>query len=144
MSRRSMKLGLAALAFAATATTALAADVQGVWSMTNGKVTVKVAPCGGALCATIVGLKEPISKIDGKPKVDRENPDPKLRTRPLMGLPLLIGMKPSGDGQWKGAIYNPDDGKTYSATLKLDGNTMKVQGCVLSVLCKTNNFVRAN
>jgi uncharacterized protein (DUF2147 family) len=54
-------------------------------------------------------------------------------------------MKPVDDGQWKGAIYNPDDGKTYSATVRFDGDdSMKVKGCVLGVLCKTNNFVRIN
>ena len=114
----------------------------GTWSM--GKVTVKVTDCGGGLCGTIVGLKEPISKIDGKPKVDRENPDEAKRTRPLIGLPILIDMKPAGDAKWQGAIYNPDDGRTYSATVKLNGDTMKVQGCVASVFCKTNNFVRIN
>jgi uncharacterized protein (DUF2147 family) len=116
----------------------------GVWQMSNGKVTVKVSDCGGKLCATIVGLKNPISKIDGKPKVDRENPDPALRKRPVIGLSILIGMKPSGEGKWSGAIYNPDDGNTYSATMKLDGGTMKVKGCVVGVLCKTNDFVRVN
>lgn len=116
----------------------------GVWAMSNGKVTVQVSACGSLLCATIVRLKEPISKIDGKPKVDRENPDPALRKRPLIGLSILGGMKPAGNSQWKGTIYNPDDGKTYSATVRLEGDTMQVQGCVLGILCKTNNFLRTN
>jgi uncharacterized protein (DUF2147 family) len=123
---------------------ASAANPEGVWSMSNGKVTVKVSDCGGNLCATIIGLKEPISKIDGKPKVDRENPDPGKRARPLIGLSILIGMKPAGNNKWEGAIYNPDDGKTYSATVRHDGGVMKVKGCVASVFCKTNTFVKAN
>ncbi|MBC8038904.1 MAG: DUF2147 domain-containing protein, partial [Rhizobiales bacterium] len=92
----------------------------------------------------IVALKEPISKIDGKPKIDRENPKQSLRQRPLIGLSILVGMKAAGDNTWKGAIYNPDDGKTYSGTLKLNGATMKLQGCVLKLFCKTNTFVRVN
>lgn len=127
---------------AASGGSALAANPEGVWSMTNGKVTVSVDDCGGNLCATIVGLKEPISKIDGKPKVDRENPDPAKRQRPLIGLSILIGMKPAGDNLWKGAIYNPDDGRTYSATVSQNGDQMKVKGCVAGVFCKTNTFVR--
>ena len=127
---------------AASGGSALAANPEGVWSMTNGKVTVSVDDCGGNLCATIVGLKEPISKIDGKPKVDRENPDPAKRQRPLIGLSILIGMKPAGDNLWKGAIYNPDDGRTYSATVSQNGDQMKVKGCVAGVFCKTNPFVR--
>lgn len=123
-------------------TSALAAGPEGTWAMSDGKVTVKVNQCGGNLCARIAGLKEPISKIDGKPKVDRENPDPAKRKRPLIGLSILINMKPAGENLWQGAIYNPDDGKTYSATVKHQGSKMKVQGCVASILCKTNTFVR--
>ena len=128
----------------AVATPAFASEPSGIWSMSNGKVTVKVSGCGGKLCAKIVGLKEPISKIDGKPKVDRENPKSALRKRPLIGLSILIDMQPAGAGLWKGAIYNPDDGKTYSATVTHQGATMKVKGCVAGIFCKTNTFVKAN
>ena len=123
---------------------ALASDAPGTWVMRNGKVTVSVTDCGSGLCGAIVALKEPISKIDGKPKIDRENPDSSLRQRPLIGLSILVGMKAAGEGEWKGAIYNPDDGKTYTGTVKLDGATMKVRGCVLKLFCKTNTFVRVN
>jgi uncharacterized protein (DUF2147 family) len=140
---RRSAIALPLLLLAATSP-AQAEAPAGIWSMSNGKVTVRISDCGSNLCAKIVGLKEPISKIDGKPKVDRENPDPGLRKRPLIGLSILINMKPNGDGMWKGAIYNPDDGKTYSATVNHQGNSMKVKGCVASVFCKTNTFVRAN
>ncbi len=132
------------LLMVAAAAPASAANPEGIWSMSDGKVTVRVSDCGSNLCARIVGLKEPISKIDGKPKVDRENPDAAKRKRPLIGLSILIGMKPNGDGQWKGAIYNPDDGKTYSATVVHNGKTMKVKGCVAGIFCKTNTFVKSN
>lgn len=138
----------AALAFALLALplagSALAASPEGVWTMSDGKVTVKIDGCSDKLCARIVGLKEPISRIDGKPKVDRENPDPAKRGRPLIGLSILINMKPAGDNLWQGAIYNPDDGKTYSATVRQEGNKMKVKGCVASIFCKTNTFLRNN
>ncbi|MGH6819286.1 MAG: DUF2147 domain-containing protein, partial [Methylocella sp.] len=107
-------------------------------------VTVNIIDCGPGICGTIVALKEPISKIDGKPKIDRENPDPALRDRPLIGLSILVGMKSAGGGVWEGAIYNPDDGKTYTGTVKLDGAVMKVEGCVLKLFCKTNTFVRVD
>jgi uncharacterized protein (DUF2147 family) len=123
-------------------TAALASEAPGRWIMKNGKVTVQVSDCGDGICGTIVALKEPISKIDGKPKVDRENPDPALRKRPLIGLAILIDMKATGNGEWRGAIYNPDDGNVYQGTVRQDGDVMKVQGCVLGLLCKTNTFLR--
>ena len=131
------------IAMAASAPLA-AATPDGVWSMTDGKVRVKITDCGVNLCARIVGLAQPTSKIDGKPKVDRENPDPGKRKRPLIGLSILIGMKPAGEGKWKGAIYNPDDGKVYSGTVNYSGSTIKVKGCVAGVFCRTNTFVKAN
>ncbi len=137
-------LGAASLLLMLGAAPALASNAPGTWAMQNGKVTVNVTDCGGSLCGRIVALKEPNSKIDGKPKIDRENPNPSLRKRPLLGINVLVGMKAAGENTWKGAIYNPDDGKTYTGTVKLDGAKMKVQGCVLKVLCKTNTFVRVN
>jgi uncharacterized protein (DUF2147 family) len=137
-------LVVAAMTFASPIAMSRAEEPYGTWAMSSGKVIVKVSDCGGSLCGVIVGLKEPISKIDGKPKVDRENPDPAKRKRPVIGLSILIGMKPDGNNKWSGAIYNPDDGKTYSASVRLDGDTMKVKGCVAAIFCKTNNFVRAD
>ena len=123
---------------------ALASDAVGLWRMQNGKVTVKIVDCGDTICGSIAALKNPISKIDGKPKVDRANPDPAKRARPLIGLTVLSGMKPAGDGKWKGTIYNPDDGNSYSATVTLGSGTITVQGCVAGILCKSNTFVKAN
>jgi uncharacterized protein (DUF2147 family) len=138
-------LVLTALAFlGAGAAVAAEEAIPGVYRLTDGKVTIKVSNCGQNLCANIVGLKEPISKIDGKPKVDRENPDVSKRKRPLMGLSVLIGMKPTGDKSWKGSLYNPDDGKTYSASVSLNGDTFSVKACVAGILCKTNKFARVN
>lgn len=120
------------------------ADTRALGTWTMGKVTVKVNNCGSNLCAKIVDLAEPISKIDGKPKVDRENPDPDKRQRPLIGLTVMSGMEPVGDNEWKGTIYNADDGRTYDATLRLSGDVMKIQGCVAGIFCKTNTFKRIN
>jgi uncharacterized protein (DUF2147 family) len=108
--------------------------------MSNGKVTVKVSPCGDNLCGKIIDLAKPLDK-NGNPKIDKENPDPALRSRPVIGLSLLQNMRPAGEGQWEGAIYNPDDGRTYDAKMTIDGNVMKVKGCIV-VFCKTKEFNR--
>jgi uncharacterized protein (DUF2147 family) len=136
-------ISLAVLALFATTSLALADDPSGTWRLDSGKITVKVRQCGGELCANIVGLKEPTYK-DGTPKVDRHNENPALRNRPLMGLAVLSGMKPNGDNSWKGSIYNADDGRTYSATMSLNGQVMKLRGCVAGIFCKTNTFNKVN
>ncbi len=135
--------GLAVLGLLATTGYALADDPSGTWRLDNGKVTVKVQQCGAEVCANIVALKEPTYK-DGTPKIDKYNKDPSLRSRPLLGLPVLSNMKSAGDNKWEGNIYNADDGRTYSATMTLTGSTMKLKGCVAGIFCKTNTFKKLN
>ncbi len=120
----------------------LASEAMGVWRMDNGKVTVRVSRCGSNLCGTVVGLRKPRDD-KGRPRLDKENPNPALRRRPVIGLTILNNMKPRGEGYWTGTIYNPDDGNTYSSNMTLqNANTMRVKGCVASVLCRSMKFVR--
>ena len=121
--------GLTSLTAAAFAETG--ADPSGVWLTEAGDAKVQVAPCGNALCGTIVWLKQPNDPATGKPQVDDKNPDPAKARRPVLGLNLFVGMKPDGS-QWSGRIYNADDGKTYASTVSLQGGkALKIEGCLL-------------
>ena len=133
---------MALVAGALVSGAAMANDATGVWRMENGRVTVKVSPCGGNLCGTVVGLKKPLDR-EGKPRLDKENPNPTLRNRPVIGLTILSNMKPRGEGYWTGTIYNPDDGNTYSSNMTLQSqDTMRVKGCVAGVFCRSMKFIR--
>lgn len=132
----------AALAISFVSPAFAGGGASGVWIMENGKVTVRIAPCGGNLCGSIIAMKKPLDK-QGKPKVDKENPDASLRTRPIIGLTILSNMEPKSDNKWAGTIYNADDGRTYSSYMKLLGDTMKVKGCV-GPFCKSMKFKRVN
>ena len=117
------------------------AEATGVWIMDNGKVTVNVSPCDGGLCGTVIALKKPRDD-KGRLRLDKENPDESLRSRPVIGLTILSNMVPDGNRRWKGTIYNPDDGYTYRSKMKLqNASTMKVEGCFM-VFCKTMKFKR--
>lgn len=141
---RMMAVTALALGLAAMTGQALAESPTGTWRMSNGKVTVRVTPCGGGLCGRVVALKKPHDD-KGRPRLDKENPNPALRQRPVVGLTILSNMRPDGHGTWSGTIYNPDDGNTYSSSLQLIGpTTMKVNGCVAGVLCKSLKFVRVD
>ena len=123
---------------------AYAADPFGTWYTEGKDSQVRIAKCGSALCGTLVWLKEP-NDADGRPKTDRENADPSKRSRPLLGVQIVLGMRPSGTpNQWSGSVYNASDGKTYSGSFTLnDANTAELKGCVLSVLCKSQTWTRA-
>jgi uncharacterized protein (DUF2147 family) len=136
---------LASVGIAVAAGPSWAADgPAGTWRMSNGKVTVRVAPCGGAFCGRVVALRKPRDD-KGRPRLDKENPNPALRHRPVIGLTILSNMRADGEGSWSGTIYNPDDGNTYSSYMQLTGpSTMKVNGCVAGILCKTMKFTRVD
>jgi hypothetical protein len=86
-----------------------------------------------------------VKHLPGRPKTDKHNADASKQSRPLLGVPIVLGMKPSGTGQWSGDVYNASDGKTYSGSFTLSGpNTADLKGCVLSFLCKTQTWTRAH
>ena len=80
-------------------------------------------------------LENPVDPSTGKPQVDDKNPNPALKTRPMIGLPLFSGMQAVGPNKWSGQIYNADDGGTYASSVSVAGtDTLKVEGCV-GALC---------
>jgi uncharacterized protein (DUF2147 family) len=135
-------VALATMIAVSCSSLALADDPTGVWALENGKVTVKVSPCGDGLCGRIVGMKKPLDK-HGNLKRDKDNPNPALRNRPVVGLTLFRDMKPTGNNQWEGQIYVPDDGNTYNAVIYVSGDELQVKGCVV-VFCRSKKFVRVN
>jgi uncharacterized protein (DUF2147 family) len=129
---------IAALAAAASPATA-AAPITGKWLTAGKDSIVEIAPCGPKLCGKISKLLKP---VPGGPPVDRNNPDTALRTRPLIGLPILIGFADNGS-DWAGTIYDPRRGKTYrSVVAKNPDGTLKVQGCI-AFFCQTQVWTAA-
>jgi uncharacterized protein (DUF2147 family) len=121
-----------------------AADPVGNWLTEGGKSQVRIASCGAALCGTLVSLREPNDPATGKPKLDRNNADSGKRTRPLIGVAIVLGMKPNGTDKWAGQVYNAEDGKTYSGYITLtSANELKLQGCVAGgLICKSQTWTR--
>jgi uncharacterized protein (DUF2147 family) len=118
------------------ATPAFAASPKGDWLVEDKSAIIRIDSCGTALCGTIVWTK----KQGG---VDENNPDPAKRSRPIMGLQLLMSMKPGSDGRWDGDIYNPENGKTYTSRMWLKSDDMiRVEGCVLGFLCGGQDWTR--
>ena len=114
-------------AFAFLATPVLAQDLAGTtWLRETGASRVKFAPCGEALCGSIVWLKDP----NGPAK---------------LGQQVFFDMKPDGAGQWAGQAFNPEDGKTYSGKMTLSGATLTTAGFVFGgLICKSTNWSKAN
>lgn len=112
-----------------------APGATGEWLVAKQYARIKIADCDGKLWGVVAW--------EAQPGVDSKNPDPNLRTRPTLGMPILLGMTPSQTNRWDGQIYNSQDGHTYSASISLlDPNTLRVQGCFLGFLCGGENWTR--
>jgi uncharacterized protein (DUF2147 family) len=145
--RRAIQLSVAAITYFAMALPACAADLTGVWLTEDGEARVRIYNCGQDLCGTVLSLKEPNEPQTSKPKLDKFNQDTSKRTRPIVGIELISGLKPNGTpDQWEGSLYNPQDGNTYKGILTAQGLlNMKLQGCVLGgLICKSEIWKRTN
>ena len=92
--------------------------------------------CGSALWGVINWTK-------GPPGKDENNPDPAKRTRSVMGMPILINMKPA-ERQWEGEGYNAQTGGTYSSNITLKSpDVLRMEGCVFGGLsCGGEDWTR--
>lgn len=114
--------------------------VVGRWKTeTNGGV-VEIARCGQSICGRLLESERLRASPDLK---DENNKDASLRGRKLVGLMLLKGF--AWDGRaWKGGtVYNAEDGGTYKGTVTpVDANILKLKGCIVWPLCKTQTWRR--
>jgi uncharacterized protein (DUF2147 family) len=109
-------MGLSTYAQKATA-------ILGTWYTEENKSLVEIYQENGKFYAKMISLKNPIDPLTGKAKLDKENPDPKLKSRPLIGIILLKDLRYESENYWGGGeIYDPESGNTYSCRLKMNGN----------------------
>ncbi|AYG58569.1 DUF2147 domain-containing protein [Rhizobium jaguaris] len=103
----------AALVFSASA--ALAEEsIVGKWKTEDGETAV-VTRCGSGYCVT-------------------------LQTGEYAGR--QVGKMEGKDGTYTGELTDPEDNKTYSGTGIVSGNTVKMQGCVLKIFCKSQTWTK--
>lgn len=115
--------------------------IVGTWMTPEQDSKITIEPCGNEFCGHISWLKNPLDD-KGNPKVDINNKKEELRSRPILGMQMISELKPNDEGGWEdGKIYNPRDGGTYASKASLEGDVLKVKGCIL-FLCKTQDWTR--
>lgn len=123
---------LPAAMFVLSATaTAAGADPVGLWWTEDDLSQVEVYRCDDSFCARIVKVAEPLDE-QGRLRIDRENPDPSLRERPIEGIEILkIPAEADKRGVWRnGRIYDPQSGKTYKCMLWEENGRLKLKGYI--------------
>ncbi len=115
-----MKTLFAAAALAlAGATAALAADpVEGVWKteVDDGAYAhIAIKSCGADVCGTIAKAFDASGEIQS----------------PNVGKRIVWDMTPEGGGKYgSGKIWRPSNDKVYRSKMALNGNSLKVSGCI--------------
>lgn len=104
----------------------------GVWEPSHGKAKVKIDKIGDKYYGKIVWLREPIDPETKSKKVDKNNPDEKMQSTPLLGYRILKDFEYTGKDEWsEGTIYDPENGNTYNCIIKMkDDNTLDIRGYI--------------
>jgi uncharacterized protein (DUF2147 family) len=114
-----------------------AESIVGKWHTADKQGIVQIYQQQGHFFGKLIG---------GDPKrLDAKNPAESLRQRPLLGTVILQRCTFDGTGSWEdGTIYDPNNGKTYSCTLKLrNANTLELRGYIgFSLLGRTEVWTR--
>ena len=108
------RIGLALVVALGTVGAASAASIEGKWRTQAGANAV-ISKCGGAFCIKITS-----GQHSGK----------------------RIGQVSGSGSSYSGSVTDPANGKTYSGRARVNGNTLKLSGCVAKILCKTQTWTR--
>ena len=110
---------------------AIAKDaVLGIWKteVDDGAYAhVDVHMCGELICGTIART------FDASGEYESKN----------LGKDIIRNMAPNGDGRYAGQVWRPSNDKIYVGKLILEGDNLKMKGCVAGgLICATQNWTR--
>jgi uncharacterized protein (DUF2147 family) len=145
MMRVFLAIASALLIAAGAAVAQTSTGLEGTWLTADGAAKIRFEPGTAVLRGRLVWLRDPYDPQTGRAIVDKNNPDAALRTRPLLGIPLITDITPIRQGEWRAHAYNAEDSGTYEVTLKLTApNELALTGCGLAgLICKTERWTRS-
>ncbi|MDG1115969.1 MAG: DUF2147 domain-containing protein [Flavimaricola sp.] len=124
---------IAVVGLVALAGTAMADPLEGLWRTTaddNGySGLIEVAPCGAALCGTLIRSFDASGAEASSPNIGRQ---------------IISETVARGGGEYRGKVWAPDRDRTYNSRLMLDGDSLAVSGCVLGICRDGGTWTRAN
>ncbi len=121
---------LAKLLLCALPVMAAAQDATGVWrteATQEGYLEVQIAPCGAALCGTILRARDLAGKEQAYPHTGRK---------------MIWDMVADGAGRWSGGkIWDPRNDRTFNSRMQLADRKLEVSGCFLGI-CQAQTWRR--
>ena len=120
----SLALLAGALALGNPASASEGNDPHGLWLRPEGGVRFSFYDCDGLLCAKVVGAA-------------------RAEDQSSIGTVILRGATKISANEWKGKLYNADDGKTYDGFITVKSNgELTLKGCLMGILCSGETWKR--
>lgn len=118
-------VGFAALLALPSAAFAQADPILGTWTRDTGASKITFARCGDSICGSIAWIKDPSA------------------TKAKVGQRVFTGVKQTAPGKYSGTAIDPEDGKQYSGSITVNGNSLSGGGCVMGgLICRTVNYTK--
>lgn len=115
------------LALSEPARAATPNDVAGDWATPGLGAIVRLAPCANdreRLCGRLIWAWDP-SRVQ----------------RGAIGSEMLRNFRWRSDTWTGGEVFNPEDGRTYSGSIRPDGEVLRLRGCA-GPFCQTQVWRR--
>lgn len=128
------------------ALSSLVSPVLGTWKTLDG-TEISINQCASGFCGVlsfVVMPKEFQAQCEqmahdavAEAMHDENNPDPTLKTRPILGMEMMTLTPTSDPDSFNAVVYNAQDGSTNDAqAFVLDnGKTLRVGGGCLGSMC---------
>jgi uncharacterized protein (DUF2147 family) len=114
---------------------AMASPPEGIYQTepgdTGGFLHVRMGPCGKSVAKACGTILQAYDKT-GKPVADY----------PHANKPIVWDMAERSDGSFSGGkIWAPDRNKTYRSKMSVNGDRLKVSGCI-GPICRSQTWVK--
>lgn len=112
-------------------------DIIGIWWAPDKDGRIEIYKEGKKYFGKLAWTLPKLAK-----DLDNNNPDEKEAKKLLLGKTIFKNFKFDGDEWVDGTIYDPKNGKTYSAYMKMDEiNKLNVRGYIgISLIGRTETF----
>jgi uncharacterized protein (DUF2147 family) len=122
-----------------------ASELLGDWVTKDGEALLELRAAGPSIRVVLQAVAAPLPPATaGAHELDHRNPDEALRRRPLAGLELGVLEVQADRRRWRGRLYDPASGETYSVVATLVGaHVLEVRGFIgLQVFGRTMYWLR--
>lgn len=120
-------------------------EIIGIWETEAKDGKMQIFKSGNEYRAKLLWGTDIVEKDGKTSKKDVNNPDPKLRSRNIVGITYLTGLKFKNGQYENGKIYSSANGKTYNGYVWIEKGKLHLRGYIgFSLLGQTTKWNRVD